>query len=138
MKTLDMKALSMDARPFLWKDGTILMVRPYPRIKQDAKFKAEGMVIILSGQDQYDRFTYCLVDWKKAALDGDGNPILEENGSPVIDVDGMAVAGTDGNAVKLTENVKKAVFNANWEGIVDFVIQKSREAESLQEQAEKN
>jgi len=123
---LNLKSISMEPRPFEFKrikkvsegdavreieEIATLQIRPFPRIKQDAKFKVDGQ-ILLTGEDQFDRFSYCLTGW---------------------DVTDPADA-----PIKLTDDVKKAVFNANWEGIADFVLQKSREIESAREASEKN
>ncbi len=113
------------------------MIRPFPRVKQDARFK-DGSVL-LSGADQLERFLYCLEGWAKAAVGIDGKPVVDEiSGLPVIDADGIAVADPEGKDIKLKLDVKKAIFDANWEGIADFVLEKSGQFDIQKEEAEKN
>jgi len=109
---INLKAMSFDAHEVPFKNDAVLMIRPYPRSRQSARYKNTGD-IVLTGEDQLDRFNYCLTGWKGVADDA-------------------------GNAIALTDEVKKAIFDANWEGVADFVLRESRKREEEMAASEKN
>ena len=110
---LDLQSLSLDAKPFPFKDEAVLQIRPFPRIKQGTKYNPADGSLTMSGEAQYERFAYCLTGWEGVA---------DENGQPIV----------------LKDAVKKAIYDANWEGIADFVLIKSMQFDRQKEEAEKN
>lgn len=135
---IDLKKLARGARPVLFKEDTVLLIKPFPRVKQETKINAEGQ-IILSGEKQFERFKYCLEDWKKAEVDPKtGEVIKDANGHPAIAPIGFAVVDSELNEVKLTDDIKKLIFDANWEGIADFVTLQSLQMDVREAASEKN
>lgn len=117
MLGLDFKQLSYDAR---WHEFDAtgeapfprLKIRPFPASMGSATITDKGMV--LSGEDRLERFCYCLVDW-------DG----------VVDAETQA-------PIKLTDEIKRKVFDFDLAGIPAFVLSKGREWEIEKDADEKN
>jgi hypothetical protein len=87
---IDLAKVSYDGR---WYDfgGARLKIRPFPLSKSDVLVK-EGAVVI-SGDEVCEMFQYCLVEWE-------------------------GVLDAVGQALKLTEEVKKKIYDFKL-GIVD-------------------
>jgi len=88
-----------------------LFIRPYPSSKSNLVIR-DGRPVI-SGEDQWDIFNYCLVDWKN-------------------------VTDATGATISCTEDIKKKVFDFAMAGISAFVLEKSRQFHLAEEDAEKN
>lgn len=110
MLVLELDELTTDKKPYEFEGGT-LYIRPYPAEKSNVILSKEGVVI--SGQQQRDIFMHCLVDWEN---------VVDANDKPI----------------KLTDKVKDKLFQFRLNGIVDFVITKSREFTQNKEDQEKN
>lgn len=101
---LETKKTSYESKWFDFGDAR-LKVRPYPASRVDIGFKA-GQVII-AGESSYEMFAYCLTEWE-------------------------GVVDSDGTELKLTDAVKKTIFDfklGTIDGVTmsDFVISKARE-----------
>jgi len=106
---VDITKASYEGKVFSFGDA-FLTVRPYPQSRADVTIK--GGAIILSGASARDMFIYCLTKWDN-------------------------VIGADDLPLKLTEDVKKKIYDFKLISIVDekgetvalsdFVIRTARE-----------
>jgi hypothetical protein len=106
---LDLAKASYEGREFEFA-GATLTIRPYPASRSDIQFK-DG-AIVFPGASARDMFFYCLTKWEN-------------------------VIGTDDQPLKLTDDVKKKIFDfklisapdEKGENIslADFVMRKARE-----------
>jgi hypothetical protein len=106
---IDLGKASYEGREYDF-DGARLTIRPYPASRSDIQVK-DG-AIVLSGNSARDMFMYCLTKWEN-------------------------VVGADDQPLKLTDDVKKKIFDfrlisapdekGDTVSLSDFVIRKARE-----------
>ena len=115
---LQLEKASYEGRWFDFGDGR-LKIRPYPASK--STFAIKDGVVIFFGEQNLDKFTYCLMAWE--GMDAEGKP------------------------VELTKEAKRKVYDfrlgkATIGGaeiqMSDFVIQKADEMLAEAQEAEKN
>ena len=107
---LDITDLTYEGTWYDFGDGK-LKIRPYPASKSDVVFRDGSLVI--TGENQYEIFSYCLEEWKDF-VDADGKPLA------------------------LTDAVKQKVFDFQLAGIPLFVLNKVRRFEQEKAGREKN
>lgn len=100
--------------------GARLKIRPFPATKANIIFR-QGGALVLSGEGNFEKFKYCLLEWEGF--------------------------GEDGNPIALTDEVKKKVFDfhigtAEVDGeeisIANFVIQRADDLAAAMGELEKN
>lgn len=106
---IDLGKASYEGREYDF-DSARLTIRPYPASRSDVQVK-DG-AIVLSGASARDMFMYCLTKWEN-------------------------VVGADDQPLKLTDDVKKKIFDfrlisapdekGDTVSLSDFVIRKARE-----------
>lgn len=106
---INLSKYSYQGKWFPFKDGSELLIRPFPQSLKNVNWGRTGMV--LSGDDSLKMFDYCLQGWK--AVDEKGNPrvFITLNNEPV----------------ECNAEAKKIVFDFDVEGISGFVMEKIRE-----------
>lgn len=114
-----MKELSYEPRWFSFPDraaavtqeGPALEIRPYPFSQSNVLLRDGGFVI--TGEEQFKIFKHCLNSWR-------------------------GFVGDDDQPLKLTEDVKKVLFDFRVQGIADFVLARNREFQDQKATEEKN
>lgn len=107
---LDLDKFSYDGQWYDFKDGR-LKIRPFPRSMENNTLSRDGIVV--RGEDAFEKFSYCLVDWE-------------------------GVTGANDAPLALTPNVKKVVFDSGMGGIPAFVLKKVAELDAEWESDQKN
>lgn len=92
--------------------GVFLKIRQHPASMADTTFMPNGSMI-LSGRDQFEKFNYCLEDWK-------------------------GIVDKSGKELPCSADVKRKVFDFKLGGIADFVMLKILRFEKAKEDSEKN
>lgn len=114
---LSFSELSYDAKWYEYKDAE-LEIRPYPSSLTNAMISRDQESFMLSGAEQCKMFIYCLTGWRK-------------------------VVDANGNAFKLTDEVKKKIFdfriqNREFAELVNFVLSQNASIAIQKEEQEKN
>ncbi|MBW2341223.1 MAG: hypothetical protein JRF50_12920 [Deltaproteobacteria bacterium] len=107
---LDVTDLTYDPVWFDLGDAR-LNIRPFPASKSDVIFRNGSLVI--SGENQYEIFSYCLVDWEN-------------------------VVGADNKPLPCTDEVKQKVYDFQMGGIPLFVLKIVRGFDKRKADQEKN
>ncbi len=100
---LDRKTLRsrFDGRWFPFGEtGAELKIRPF--IRSQAQFAMKDGTALFLGEQGLKTFVFCLEDWRN-------------------------VVDTEDKAILLTEELKKELFDSNYLGIADFVVEKNME-----------
>lgn len=109
---LEFSDLSYDSKWHDFKDGARLKIRPYPASKTNLRVNADGMQ--LSGEEQFDVFSYCLEEVENLEITVNGKPH------------------------SFDEKLKRLIFDFRIGGIPEFVMEKGRQFEAVKEEQEKN
>lgn len=118
---LKISKISYDARLFDYgTTGAKLKIRPYPASKNNFIFR-QGGGMVLSGENSFDKFAHCLVDWEGFGEDGKPIPLTDEVKKKVFDFQ-IGKTTIDGEEITLSA----------------FVIQKADELAAEMGELEKN
>ena len=110
---IDLSKINWEGQWFDFKDEARLKIRPIPRSRQNFLLTQQGM-----------RF--------------DGSQRMEDFKFSLVAIEGIEIIDQKGNAVQLNDLVKQTIFDSNWEGIPDFVLEKQLFLAAQMAESEKN
>lgn len=83
--------------------GARVQIRPYPASRANYAFKRDG-VMVLSGEQNLDKFSYCFIGWEGFGDEGKTIPLTDETKRKVFDF-GLGKTMIDGEEMTLSQFV---------------------------------